>query len=86
MTYENYDMKLEKGGKLFVYTDGVPEAHNIKDELFEFDRIEEILNANKDADPEETIKSMRKAIDEFAGAKEQFDDITMLSFLYKGKN
>ncbi len=86
MTYENYDMKLEKGGKLFVYTDGVPEAHNIKDELFEFDRIEEILNANKDANPEETIKSVRKAIDEFAGEKEQFDDITMLSFLYKGKN
>ena len=85
MTYENYNMKIEAGGKLFVYTDGVPEAHNIKDELFEFDRIEKVLNDNVTASPEATIMYMKKAINEFAGEKEQFDDITMLSFLYKGK-
>ena len=85
MTYENYNMKIEAGGKLFVYTDGVPEAHNIKDELFEFDRIEKVLNDNITASPEATIMYMKKAINEFAGEKEQFDDITMLSFLYKGK-
>ncbi len=85
MIYQDYEFSIPKGGRLFVYTDGVPEAHNEKDELFEFDRIEDVLNRNKKATPKDTVSEMMKAIKEFAGSKEQFDDITMLSFLYKGK-
>ena len=85
MIYQDYEFSIPKGGRLFVYTDGVPEAHNEKEELFEFERIEAVLNRNKKATPEDTVSEMMKAIREFAGSKEQFDDITMLSFLYKGK-
>ncbi|MBO4547570.1 MAG: SpoIIE family protein phosphatase, partial [Treponema sp.] len=38
MTYTDYQIKLEKGATLFVYTDGVPEATNANNELFEFER------------------------------------------------
>ncbi len=85
MVYRDYEFSIPVGGKLFVYTDGVAEAHNEKEELFEFERIVDVLNKNKDATPEKTVGEMMNAINEFAGAKEQFDDITMLSFLYRGK-
>ncbi len=85
MPYENYEFTIPKDGRLFVYTDGVPEAHNVNDELFEMDRMIDVLNRNIDATTEETIRAMRKAIDEFAGEKPQFDDITMISFIYRGK-
>lgn len=84
MDYEDYTFTLKKGGRLFVYTDGVPEAHNDKEELFGFDRIEEELNQRRGASPEETIQYMKSKVHEFEGARDQFDDITMLSLWYKG--
>lgn len=82
--YKDYDFRLEKGHKLFVYTDGVAEATNENDELFGLERIEESLNRCRDHSPEELIKYMKSEVDTFAGAMEQFDDITMLCLLYKG--
>ena len=82
--YIDYDFRLEKGHKFFVYTDGVAEATNENDELFGLERIEESLNRCRDHSPEELIKYMKSEVDTFAGAMEQFDDITMLCLLYKG--
>ncbi len=85
MPYENYEFTIPKGGKIFVYTDGVVEAHDTKDELFEFERTVKVLNDNKDSSPEKTVEEMMIAIKEFVGNRDQFDDITMISFLFKGR-
>lgn len=79
--YENYEFDLSKGDSIFVYTDGVSEANNIDGELFGFDRLLDALNSNPDRRPEQVIKDMKNSIDSFAGEADQFDDITMLSFL-----
>lgn len=39
MKYKSYDLQLEPGSKLFLYTDGVPEATNEDEELFGTDQI-----------------------------------------------
>ena len=83
-TYEEYEVQLEPGSKLFVYTDGLPEANNETRELFGIDRMLETLNKCKDLDPEQTLSRMRLAVDEFAGETPQFDDLTMLCVEYKG--
>jgi preprotein translocase subunit SecA len=44
MKYKTYEMQLEPGSKLFVYTDGVPEATNDREELMGTDRMLEALN------------------------------------------
>ena len=72
------------GDKLFVYTDGVPEASNAKNELFGTDRMLDALNINKDAAPEEMLENVYRAVGEFVGDAEQFDDLTMLGFVYHG--
>ena len=82
--YKEYELSLEPGAKLFVYTDGVPEATNAEKELFGTDRMLESLNAHPDATPIEVLKAMRRAVDGFVKDAEQFDDLTMLCLEYKG--
>ena len=84
MPYENYSFRLPKGGRIFVYTDGVAEATSVSDELFGMERIEESLNRHKDATMADLIHGVTEDLDAFVGEAEQFDDITMLSFQYKG--
>ena len=43
------------------------------------------LNTSKDNSPQEILKTVRRAVDEFVLDAEQFDDITMLCIEYRGK-
>ena len=85
-TYKEYELRLEPGAKLFVYTDGVPEATNASNELFGTERMIHALNVRPNADPMEVLKNMRNAVDGFVLDAEQFDDLTMLCLEYKGNN
>ena len=78
MTFKEYEFTLEKGGTLFLYTDGVAEATDTNNELFGTDRMLETLNKDPDASPKELLKNMKQAVDEFVGEAPQFDDLTML--------
>ena len=82
--YQEYELQLEKGDKLFLYTDGVPEANNTVEEMFGTDRMIEALNTCAGASPEEILKCVTDAVDAFVGEAAQFDDITMLCLEYKG--
>ena len=84
MKYKEYELKLTPGSKLFLYTDGVPEATSADKELFGTDRMLKALNEKTDAAPEEMLKNVRRAVDVFVKDAEQFDDLTMLGFEYKG--
>ena len=42
------------------------------------------LNADADSAPQETIENVWRGIHAFIAGEEQFDDITMLCFTYKG--
>ena len=77
--YKEYEVPFEKGSTLFVFTDGVAEAASLDDELFGTDRLLEALNREPDAEPAKLMENVRKAVDEFVGDGDQFDDITMLS-------
>jgi len=82
--YKEYEVQLSPGSKLFVYTDGVPEATSAEEELFGTDRMLEALNGDTAAAPEALLKTVRRAVDSFVKDAEQFDDLTMLSLEYKG--
>ena len=82
-TYKKEELKIEKGDRIFLYTDGVVEANNINNELYTEERLQEFLNNHLDLNVEETINEVKKDIDNFAEGAVQFDDITMLELLYK---
>jgi sigma-B regulation protein RsbU (phosphoserine phosphatase) len=82
--YTDYEIQLDIGDKIFVYTDGVPEATNTEKALFGTNRMIEALNANAEADPKGILRNVRTSVDRFVGIAEQFDDLTMLCLEYKG--
>ncbi len=82
--FRESEFKLGVGDALYVYTDGVTEATNIDNELFGEERLLKSLNSNIDEKPETLLPLVRKDIDEFVGQAPQFDDITMLGFLFYG--
>ena len=84
MKYPEYEIRLEPGDKLFLYTDGVPEAADAEEQMFGLDRMLEALNEAPDAPPREILKNVRRATDRFVKDAEQFDDLTMLCIEYNG--
>ena len=83
--YKEYQIQMEPGSKIFVYTDGVAEATNAEKELFGTERMIEALNTDPDAAPQQILKNVRSSVDAFVKDAEQFDDLTMLCLEYKGK-
>lgn len=83
--FSQHEFELHPGDSLFVYTDGVAEAMNVKNEQFGTDRMLEALNRQIEVPPQVLLGNVREAIDAFAGKADQFDDITMLCIQYKGK-
>ena len=84
LPFKEHTFEMQPGDRLFVYTDGVAEATNARNELFGTERMLEALNADPDADPKEVLSNVMKGIGRFVEGAEQFDDITMLCFEYKG--
>ena len=80
--YREYELQLQPGDALFVYTDGVPEANNAHEELFGFERLVEALNRDPDTPPKQLLATVRRAVQDFAGDAEQYDDVTMLCVEY----
>ena len=85
MRYREYEIELHPGDRLFVYTDGIPEAIDEREAQFGVERLTAALNAVKGEDLKDALPAIRRDIADFAGAAEQFDDITMLGFAYRGK-
>ncbi len=82
--YKEYELTLEKGSKLFLYTDGVAEASDSADMLFGTDRMTAALKAHENDSPEKILQGIKDAINEFVKDAPQFDDITMMCLDYAG--
>lgn len=74
---DNY-LQLQSGDRLAVYTDGIDEAFNQGGEMFGTDRLGEHLVASANRPLAEAGSGLLAAIDHFAGATPQSDDITLL--------
>lgn len=77
--YREYELTLNPGDQLYVYTDGVAEATNARNELYGVERMLGALNRCGETDCEALLRGVKEDIDVFVGEAPQFDDITMLS-------
>lgn len=82
--YTEYELKFEPGDKIFLYTDGLPEATNGEGEMFGTEGMLGALNEKRECDPAMVLNGMKKAVDGFVKDAEQFDDLTMMCVEYKG--
>ena len=84
--YKEYELQMEPGSKLFLYTDGVPEATDAEQTLFGTERMLAALNKKADAKPEDILEQVHSDVNSFVKDAEQFDDLTMLCVHYIGKD
>ena len=82
--YKTHSFDLKPGDMLFLYTDGVVEATNARDELFGEQRLVDALHKGENLNASETCALVKKELDEFVAGSPQFDDITMLSLKFNG--
>ena len=81
-----YTLQIEPGDRIFVYTDGVPEAIDKEENAYGTDRLVRKLNTVRNVPQQVTLEQVHSDMVEFVGEAEQFDDITMLGFTYNGKD
>jgi sigma-B regulation protein RsbU (phosphoserine phosphatase) len=78
MPYETTAVALEPGDCLVLCSDGVPDAQNESDEEFGEGRLTAIVQEGRRRSSTEIVSQVFDAIDRFAGAAPQFDDITLM--------
>ncbi|MBQ2014301.1 MAG: SpoIIE family protein phosphatase [Peptococcaceae bacterium] len=76
--YKEQQLQLQPGDEIYLYTDGVTEAHDSNKQLFGEERLRASLNETAGMTTDEICKKVKKDVDVFQGEAEQFDDITML--------
>lgn len=81
--YKSYEIQLEPGDRIFVYTDGVAEAKSNDNSMFGTDRLLDILNQPVQS-PKDILSNVLTAVEDFTAGAEQFDDLTMLCLEYNG--
>ena len=77
--YKTNELCLSPGDEIFLYTDGVTEATNDKNELYGEERLLSLANKNITKTPQQLIAAVKADVDVFVGDAPQFDDITMLA-------
>ena len=83
MKYAEYEIQLDSGEMLFLYTDGVPEATDSENKMYGTDRLLEAMNSKEHTDPLELLGSITDNVDQFVGEADRFDDMTMLAVTIK---
>lgn len=84
MDLELKEIDLKQNEMVFLYTDGVTEAVNEKDEEFGIEPIEKLMSSYCNAKPQEIIEKVLREITIFAGEHEQHDDITIVIIQSEG--
>jgi len=82
--YQSARVNLDPGDFLLIYSDGVSEASNLANDLFEESRLRQILEAFAGQTVEELAQAIRDGLKAFTQGAPQSDDITILAIQYKG--
>jgi sigma-B regulation protein RsbU (phosphoserine phosphatase) len=73
------ELSLDVGDALILYTDGVTEAINEKNEQFELDRVKESVQRFCDRTPREMLHGILNEVLKWKGRAQQRDDITLVT-------
>ena len=88
--YEEYEIWMSPGDKIFLYTDGVHEATNENGEMYGMERMLASLNEYKEKSLNELLTYVKNDVELFVGEAVQFDDMTMMGMelkeFYSGDN
>ncbi len=76
--YKEAEIQFESGDCLFLYTDGLTEAHNVSAELYGEERLLKKLNSIKIRGGEKFLREISDDVNVFSEGTDPFDDLTMM--------
>lgn len=82
--YQERCIQLEDDDLLFFYTDGLVEAENEAREMFGAERLEALIVRSRNESVADTLARIERAVSDFRGAAEPFDDATMMALRLTG--
>lgn len=81
--YEVQRVQLHPGDRLYVYSDGIPEAENPTRELFSIPRMEEVLMKCRQESVEDSLETLIQRVNEWSQSTRLKDDATLLGIEIK---
>lgn len=76
--------QLSPGDAIFLYTDGVPEAENSRNEEFSEASLQNVLERVRARPVEEIVREVFAEVNKFSAGTLQHDDITAMAVRYEG--
>ncbi len=83
-TYEEETLQLRDQDTVVMFTDGVTEARNSRDEEFGEDRLIACLTQSRNLSAPDVVQSVLRSVREFCGEAPQADDITLTVMRFRG--
>lgn len=83
--YTNCTVNLKEGDELFLYTDGVTEANDIKKNLYGEERLLKFVERERNNSSMDQVNNMISDLYQYMNGAEQFDDITIMAMKVKEK-
>ena len=81
--YATTCIKLEPGDTLVLFSDGVTEAMDPREDFFGMPRLRELLTGHNETSLDELQKLVLEAVENFARGASQADDLTLLFVRYR---
>lgn len=79
LVWESHLVQFDKGDMLVLYTDGVTEAFNEKDEIFGEARLARVVKSHPGESAAGLVHAIDHEVNEFAGTRHLADDVTLLA-------
>ncbi len=83
--FEEDRKELQRGDKIILYTDGVPEFQNSKGNVYGEDRFYALLKKMQGNSIHKTLDAVIDALMEFGGQTKPKDDVSILGIEFKGR-
>jgi sigma-B regulation protein RsbU (phosphoserine phosphatase) len=77
--YEEFTLSTQPGDMIVFFSDGILDAENDRDEMFDIERLTAILTKNRRCSATTAVANILKAVSAFQGTVEHFDDETVIA-------
>jgi phosphoserine phosphatase RsbU/P len=77
--YEEFTLSTQPGDMIVFFSDGMVDAENDREEMFDQDRLIALLAKNRRCSAATMVNSILKAVSAFQGGVEHFDDETVIA-------
>jgi serine phosphatase RsbU (regulator of sigma subunit)/streptogramin lyase len=79
VTYPDWELKLQAGDIVLLYTDGIIEAENEAEEMYGAERLERsVVSIDSTMGAEDIIEAILRDVSDFVGSAQQYDDMTVV--------